>query len=186
MRVRSVRRRRRSVTAPGTIVTDMDSFRHLKAADHARLSTVVSEGNYGSRQPTNHSCLPPMTERGMNKNALFGVVYCFDQFGHSGIRRPDLTMEEFGDDIVICCCNRWRLSVILRQRSNKLTARVRRFDIGHALLAAHVEVSIWHVHAGRHRPLDDVKRGLEALAHGRSGHGALRRLAIGGHIEDSK
>src|SRR5450755_1763120 len=61
MRVRSMWPRRRSVTAPGTIVTDMDTFRYLKAADHARLSTVVSEGNCGSdatRQPTNRSLMP--------------------------------------------------------------------------------------------------------------------------------
>ena len=58
----------------------------------------------------------------MNKNALFGVVDRFDQFGHGGIRRLDLTMEELGDDIVICRRNRWRLSVVLRQRSNKLAA----------------------------------------------------------------
>src|SRR5207253_903048 len=110
-----------------------------------------------------YSCLSPMTERGMNRNALLGAVQRFDEFGHSGIGRLDLTMEELGDDIVIGSGYRRRLSVILRQRSDKISVRVRSFDVGHALLAAHVEVSIRHIHAGRHRALDDVEAGLEAL-----------------------
>src|ERR1700730_8763581 len=138
----------------------MDISRQLTATPLAYAPLprrVTADPMYRTNQQTGRSCLSPTTERGMNKNALFGVVHRFDQFGHGGIRRLDLAMEELGHDIVIGSGNRRRLSVVLRQRSKKLSACVRRFDIGYALLAAHVEVGVRHIHAGRHRALDDVE-----------------------------
>src|SRR6267142_22497 len=107
MRVRSVRRRRRSVTVLGTIVTDMDTFGHLRAADHARLCTVASGSNCGSdasHQPTNR-LLMPLSDDGERHEQERAIWRCLslDQFGPSGIRRPDFTMEEIGDDIVLSC-----------------------------------------------------------------------------------
>src|ERR1700737_5661819 len=138
MRARSVELGRRSATATGAIVTDMEISRRLTAADCARRCTVALGGSCGSdasHQPTNRLLVPLSSDGERHEqNALFGAVQRFDEFGHSSIRRLDLTMEELGDDIVICCSNRWGLSVILRQRADKVAVRVRSLDVSYAPL----------------------------------------------------
>jgi len=67
-----------------------------------------------------------------------------------------------------------------RSRSRDLTS-------ARPFLAAQMSKSVSGTSiSGPATDLDDVKRGLEALAHGRSGHGVLRRLAIAGTLKDSK
>ena len=79
--------------------------------------------------------------------------------------------------------DRRRLRVVLRHRADELALRVGRLHVGDALLAAAVEGGVGHVHARRHRALDDVERRLDFRAHRRVGERELRRLAIRRDLE---
>src|SRR5450755_1809931 len=120
MRSRSVVRGRRSATAIGAMVTDMDTSR-----SRDRATT-----------PERYPCPSPAMERGTGQQRLLGAVDRLDELGHGRLRGLDLTMEELGDDVVIGSGNSRRLGVVLRQRSEELAVGVGGLDVGDALLAA--------------------------------------------------
>jgi hypothetical protein len=82
--------------------------------------------------------------------------------------------------------DRRRLRIILRHGAKKCPLGVRRLNIGDRLLAAGIESCVGNVHARRGRAFDHIKGDLNIRVHRRLGERLLRRLPVGGHLEEGE